>query len=72
MLLKDFPAAGKGESARGEVAKALGMEEGAVLGAVHQLRKPYRALFCEKFGQTLSDLAMVDEEMRALFGASSA
>ena len=67
--LKIFLAAGKGDSAQSEVAKALGMEEGAVRVAVHRLRKRYRVLLREEIAQTLSDPAMVDEEMRALFGA---
>lgn len=67
--LKVFLAAGKGESAQSEVARALGMEEGAVRVAVHRLRKRYRVLLREEIAQTLSDPAMVDEEMRALFGA---
>ena len=70
--LKVFLAAGKGESAPSEVAKALGMEEGAVRVAVHRLRKRYRVLLREEIGQTLADPAMVDEELRALFGAFSA
>ena len=67
--LKAFLAAGKGETTQSEVAKALGMEEGAVRVAVHRLRKRYRAMLREEIAQTLSDPAMVDEEMRALFGA---
>ena len=67
--LKVFLAAGKGESAHGEVAKSLGMEEGAVRVAVHRLRKRYRQLLRDEIANTLSDPAMVDEEMRALFGA---
>lgn len=67
--LKVFLAAGKGESAHAEVASALGIEEGAVRVAVHRLRKRYRVLLREEIAQTLSDAAMVDEEMRALFGA---
>ncbi len=69
--LKVFLAAGKGESAQSEVAKALGMEEGAVRVAVHRLRKRYRVLLREEIAQTLSDPAMVEEELRALFGAFS-
>jgi RNA polymerase sigma-70 factor (ECF subfamily) len=45
------------------------MEEGAVRVAVHRLRKRYRVLLREEIAQTLSEPAMVDEEMRALFGA---
>lgn len=70
--LKVFLVAGKGESAPSAVAKALGMEEGAVRVAVHRLRKRYRGLLREEIGQTLADPAMVDEELRALFGAFSA
>ena len=64
-----FLAAGKGESAHADVANALGMEEGAVRVAVHRLRKRYRQLLRDEIASTLSDPAMVDEEMRALFGA---
>lgn len=67
--LKVFLTTGKGESAHAEVARELGMEEGAVRVAVHRLRKRYRVLLREEIAQTLSDSAMVDEEMRALFGA---
>lgn len=67
--LKVFLAAGKGETAQSDVAKALGMEEGAVRVAVHRLRKRYRVLLRGEIAHTLADPAMVDEEMRALFGA---
>ena len=67
--LKVFLAAGKGETAQSEVAKSLGMEEGAVRVAVHRLRKRYRQLLRDEIANTLSDPEMVDEEMRALFGA---
>lgn len=67
--LKVFLMAGKSESAQAEVAKSLGMEEGAVRVAVHRLRKRYRQLLRDEIANTLSDAAMVDEEMRALFGA---
>jgi RNA polymerase sigma-70 factor (ECF subfamily) len=69
--LKIFLAAGKSETAQAEIAKALGMEEGAVRVAVHRLRKRYRVLLREEIAQTLSEPTMVDEEMRALFGAFS-
>lgn len=67
--LKVFLAAGKSETAQSEIAKVLGMEEGAVRVAVHRLRKRYRVLLREEIAQTLSEPTMVDEEMRALFGA---
>ena len=67
--LKIFLTAGRAESAQGEVAKVLGMEEVAVRGAVHRLRKRYRALLRDEIAQTLADPAQVDGEIRALFGA---
>jgi RNA polymerase sigma-70 factor (ECF subfamily) len=67
--LKTFLTAGKAESAQRDVANALGMEEGAVRVAVHRLRKRYRQLLRDEIAHTLADAAMVDEEMRALFGA---
>jgi len=69
--LKVFLAAGKGETAHADVANALGMEERAVRVAVHRLRKRYRQLLREEIANTLSEPAMVDEELRALFGAFS-
>lgn len=69
--LKVFLMAGKGETAHAEVANALGMEEGAVRVAVHRMRKRYRQLLREEIANTLSDAVMVDEELRALFGAFS-
>lgn len=67
--LKMFLTAGKGDSAQRDVAAALGMEEGAVRVAVHRLRKRYRQLLRDEIANTLDDPAMVEEEMRALFGA---
>ena len=67
--LKVFLTAGTGASAQVEVAKSLGLEEGAVRVAIHRLRKRYRQLLRAEIANTLSDSAMVDEEMRALFGA---
>lgn len=67
--LKVFLAAGRGETAQAAVAQTLGMEEAAVRVAVHRMRKRYRQLLRDEIASTLSDPAMVDEEMRALFGA---
>ena len=69
--LKIFLTAGKDGTAQAEVAKALGMGEGAVRVAIHRLRKRYRQLLRDEIAQTLADAADVDEEMRALFGAFS-
>ena len=69
--LKIFLTAGKEGAAQTEVARTLGMEEGAVRVAIHRLRKRYRQLLRDEIAQTLADAADVDEEMRALFGAFS-
>jgi RNA polymerase sigma factor (sigma-70 family) len=69
--LKIFLMASKVDTAQREAANVLGMEEGAVRVAVHRLRKRYRQLLRDEIANTLADSAMVDEEMRALFGAFS-
>ena len=69
--LKIFLTAGKNGAGQAEVAKALGMEEGAVRVAIHRLRRRYRQLLRDEIAHTLADAADVDEEMRALFGAFS-
>lgn len=67
--LKIFLTAGKGVVPHADVARSLGMDEGAVRVVVHRLRKRYRELLRDEIAHTLSDPAQVDEEMRALFGA---
>ena len=69
--LKLFLTAGRAETAQRETAKSLGIEEGAVRVAVHRLRKRFRQLLRDEIANTLADPAMVDDEMRALFGAFS-
>jgi RNA polymerase sigma-70 factor (ECF subfamily) len=69
--LKVFLTSGRGAAPHADVARALGMDEGAVRVAAHRLRKRYRALLRDEIAHTLADPAMVDEEMRALFGAFS-
>jgi RNA polymerase sigma-70 factor (ECF subfamily) len=69
--LKTFLTMDRDELSHADAARALGMEEVAVRVAVHRLRKRYRQLLRDEIAQTLSDPAMVDEEMRALFGAFS-
>ena len=41
----------------------------AVRVAVHRVRKRYRELLKEEIAQTLSDPAMVEEELKVLLGA---
>lgn len=67
--LREFLTAGTGALSHAEAARRLGLNETAVRVAVHRLRKRYRRLLREEIAQTLSDPAMVEEELRALFGA---
>lgn len=69
--LKIFLTAGKGSLSHADAARNLSMDETAVRVAVHRLRKRYRILLHDEISQTLADESMVDEEMRALFGAFS-
>lgn len=52
-----------------EMAEQFGMSEGALRVAVHRVRKRYRERVRGEIAGTLTDSAMVDEEMRALFSA---
>jgi DNA-directed RNA polymerase specialized sigma24 family protein len=67
--LKPFLTMGRGEIPYTSAAAALAMEEGAVRVAVHRLRKRYRELLRGEVADTLSDPAMVDEELAVLLGA---
>jgi DNA-directed RNA polymerase specialized sigma24 family protein len=52
-----------------EIARRLGMTEGAVQVAVHRLRKRYKALVRERISETVDDPSEVEDEIRALFAA---
>ena len=67
--MKPFLTMGKGEIPFAGAATELEMEEAAVRVAVHRLRKRYRVLLREEVAQTLSDPAMVGEELAVLLGA---
>jgi RNA polymerase sigma-70 factor (ECF subfamily) len=67
--LKPYLTAGKGEIPYAAAAATLEMDEGAVRVAVHRLRKRYRELLRNEVADTLSDPAMVDEELAVLLGA---
>lgn len=67
--LRIFLTAGKGAMPHADAARSLGMDEGAVRVAVHRLRRRYRELLRDEISHTLADPAMVEEEIRALFGA---
>lgn len=59
----------RGAAQSAELARELGMEEGAFRVAVHRLRKRYRELLREEIAQTLTDPGMVEEELRSLQAA---
>ncbi|HSP42440.1 MAG TPA: sigma-70 family RNA polymerase sigma factor [Luteolibacter sp.] len=67
--MKPFLTMGKGEIQYAPAAAELSMDEGAVRVAVHRLRKRYRELLKDEIAHTLSDPAMVDEELAVLLGA---
>jgi RNA polymerase sigma-70 factor (ECF subfamily) len=67
--LKPFLMLGHGEIPYAQAAAGLAVTEGAARVAVHRLRRRYRELLREEIGQTLSDPAQMEEEMRALFCA---
>ena len=50
-----------------ELSKQLGMSEGAIKVAVHRLRRRFGALLRDEIGETVSDPAQVDDEIRELF-----
>jgi len=49
-----------------ELARKLGISEGAVKSAVHRLRRRYRQLLREEIAQTVAGPGEVDEELRHL------
>ncbi len=52
-----------------EVARRLGMNEGAVKVAIHRLRRRFREVIKTEIAQTLGDRCPVDEELRHLLSA---
>jgi RNA polymerase sigma factor (sigma-70 family) len=69
--LKPFLMMGKSDIPYAQAAGRLGLSEGTARVAVHRLRKRYRELLRQEVAQTLSELALVEEEMRALLDAFS-
>jgi RNA polymerase sigma-70 factor (ECF subfamily) len=53
----------------GDVARELGMTEGAVSVAAHRLRRRYRELLRTEIAQTVASPGEVDDEIRSLFAA---
>jgi RNA polymerase sigma-70 factor (ECF subfamily) len=52
-----------------DLARGLGMTEGAVKVAVHRMRQRYRELLRAEIAHTVSDAQAVDAEIRHLFAA---
>lgn len=67
--LKSCLTLGKGGISYAPIAATLAMDEGAVRVAAHRLRRRYRELLRNEIAETLSDPAMVDEELAVLRGA---
>ena len=55
----------------GDVAKALGMTDGAVKVAVHRLRRQFRDTLMHEIAETVSDPAEIDAEIEYLLKAVS-
>ncbi len=66
--LKPF-LVGEGPSGYAEVARELGLAEGAVRVAVHRLRKRFGEVLREEIVRTVGDPADVDSEIRWLLAA---
>ena len=54
-----------------ELARKLGITEGAVKSAVHRLRQRYRQLLREEIAQTVAGPGEVEEELRHLIAVLS-
>jgi RNA polymerase sigma-70 factor (ECF subfamily) len=65
--LKPCLAGSRESQAYAEIARQLGMSEGAVKVAVHRFRQRYRELLRSEIASTVSSPAEVDEEIRYLF-----
>jgi RNA polymerase sigma-70 factor (ECF subfamily) len=56
----------------GEVARELGIEEGAARTALHRLRARYRELLLQEVARTVDRPQDVEDELRELFEALGA
>ncbi len=63
---KGFLTGEEGSPPYEQVARQLGMSEGAVKVAVHRLRRRYRDLLRSEIAQTVADPAAVDDEFQYL------
>jgi DNA-directed RNA polymerase specialized sigma24 family protein len=67
--LKVFITPQASTASHGDVARELGMTEGAVAVAVHRLRRRYRELLRGEIAQTVALPGEVEDEIRCLFAA---
>jgi RNA polymerase sigma-70 factor (ECF subfamily) len=67
--LKGCLMAAQGAVDYADMAKRLGLNEGASRVAVHRLRKRFREIYREEISQTLADGADLDSELRHLAAA---
>jgi RNA polymerase sigma factor (sigma-70 family) len=63
-LLKPWLVGDTESLSQAEVARQLGLREGAVKVAIHRLRKRFRQVLREEIAQTLSDPAQIPDELR--------
>ncbi|MES2921292.1 MAG: sigma factor [Verrucomicrobiota bacterium] len=68
-ILKDFLSSTGGEASYANAAASLRINVGAVRVAVHRLRKRYRQLLRDEIARTVTDPAMVEDELGSLFAA---
>jgi RNA polymerase sigma-70 factor (ECF subfamily) len=69
--LKGFLTGDSAGTPYAEVAKAMGMSEGAIKVAVHRLRRHFRDVLVEQIAETVSDPADIDAEIAYLMDAVS-
>ena len=62
--LKVFLLANEEPAAYGEIARRLGMSEGAVRTAIYRLRQRYGELFREEIARTVNGMEEMEEEIR--------
>lgn len=67
--LKSCLMAERGALDYAQVARQLGVNEGAARVAVHRLRKRFREIYREELSQTLAENADIDAELRHLASA---
>ncbi len=65
--LQPFLGGGRSGTSYANVARELGISEGAAMVSAHRLRRRYRALLREEIAQTVASSAEINDEIRSLF-----